>query len=455
VVSGTNLLDGNWHLLAAVAVPFDHINQIPGGYNFYLDGVAAGNSVGYGLMSNVVSDVYGTSLDAVGGGVAKYNWKGDIAYVAEFPTTLTTTQITNLYSAWKSACAGESTDARYARILRYAGFTGTTWLSAGLTRSMGPATDIEGTDALSALQSVVDTESGQHHVRATGTVRFMSRGDRYNAFVPTVTFGDGPGEYPYEDLALDFDPTHLANQVTVTQTSTGQKFAATDATSVQNYFPRILARSVNSTNALECQDAANYLLSRFKAPLTRVTSLKVHPAAVPALWPVVAGLDLGARIRVMRRPFGAPTIQVDCFVEQLQWDFDDKGDAWLTMECSAADTTPYGLFSAWHTTVNTTFAAGATSMVVNASADNTNPLASQLGVGQQLMIGQGTARQQTVTVTGVGATSPGWTTATVKFAATALGGNAGDVVSEVLPSGVTDPTTWDAVSKFDSSAFSY
>jgi hypothetical protein len=309
---------------------------------------------------------------------------------------------------------------------------------------------------MSALQAVVDTEGGAHFIDTAGFVQFKSRSARYNATVPVYTFGENAGEWPYEDVALDYDSTHLSNQVTVTQESGGQNFYAQDATSAANYFPRTMSRTVNSSSALECQDAANYLLSRYKNPATRVSAIKLHPSANPALWPVCLALELGTRVRVMRRPPGVPATQIEAFVENMAWDFGDDGEAFLTLQCSPADLTPYGIFAAWHTTLHTTISSGVSTITIDASADNTNPLAGQLAAGQQLVLGQNTANQETVTVSAVGATSPGWTTATITLTAnTTKGHTAGDTICEPLPTGVTDPTTYDAVSKFDSATFAY
>jgi len=405
----------------------------------------------------MISDNIGSYVDPTVGNGTYLNYKGDVSFVAEFPTQLSALAMLNIYTAWKSACTGESTNARYARILRYAGYTGATALDSGLTTAMGPA-NISGQDAMSALQAVVDSENGAHFVDGAGSIRFKSRSARYNALVPVYTFGERVdlGEWPYEECTLDYDSTHLSNQVTVQQEGTGQNFYATDATSVAQYFPRTMSRTINVQSADECSDAADYLLSRYRQPAQRVSSLKLHPSGNPALWAICLSLELGTRVRVMRRPPNAPAVQVDCFVENLDWEFDDGGEAWLTLQCSPADLTPYGLFAAWHTTLASTVAAGVTSVTINASADNVNVLAAQLAPGQQLTLGQGTANAETVTVSAVGATSSGWTTATITFtAATTKAHTAGDVVCEVLPSGTTDATKWDAVSKFDSIAFAY
>lgn len=450
--TGFSIVDGNWHLFMFVYDP------VAATVTFRLDGTGWT----YGHPQSLVPT--GMTMDSVGAFVdsqikfTSANFAGDISYLAEFPVAFTATDRNNLYGAWKSACVGEPTDARYRRILRYAGYTGPTSIQAGLTTSMGPATEIAGTDALSALQSVVDTESGAHFVARDGTITFQSRASRYDAFTPMYTFGENTavGEWPYEDVKLPYDPTHLANQVTITQTSTGQTFTGVDDASIAAFFPRTLARSVNSTSTLECQDAANYLVSRYKHPVVRVDALKLHPSALPGLWPVCLSLEIGMRVRVVRRPPAAPPTTVDCFIGSIQWDMDDGGEAFVTIQCAPADLNPYAVFAAWHTTLRTTIASGVSAITVNASADTTNPLATQLGPGQQLVLGQNTANQETVTVLAVGATSPGWTSAVITLtAATTKSHTAGDLINEPLPAGVTDPTTYDASSAFDSTVFAY
>jgi hypothetical protein len=450
--SSTNVVDGDWHL---VAFGMDIANSltfiaVDGVRNLFTPSAAT-------VPSGLISDNIGAYVDPTVANGTIQTFKGDVSFVAEFPSFLSATAITNLYTAWKASCTGESSNARYSRILRYAGYNGPSTIQTGLTTSMGPAA-FDGQDAMSALQAVVDTENGAHYVDRAGTITFKARSARYNATTPAYTFGENTaaGEWPYEDCQLDFDSTHLSNQVTVTQEPTSQNFYASDATSLANYFPRSLARTINVTSANEAQDAAGYLLSRYKMPAQRVSAVKLHPSAIPALWPVCLSLELGTRVRVMRRPPGLPAVQVDCFVENIQWDFGDDGDAWCTLQCSPADLTPYGIFAAWHTTLHTTVASGVTTITVDASQDNVNPLAAQMAPGQQIVLGQNTTNQETVTVASVGATSPGWTTAVITLtAATTKAHTAGDVVNEVLPAGTTDPTTWDAVSKFDSIAFAY
>lgn len=451
---GGTVCDGNWHLITY------SFNSAALGMSVGMDGVTGGIATLTSAMlpTDLNSDSLGSYVEVELGNAASWNYKGDIAYAAEFPAVLSGSDLTQIYNAWKSSCAGESTDARYARILRYAGYIGPSSVQTGLTTSMGPA-NIGGQDAVSALQAVVDTENGEHFVDRSGRVTFRSRSARYNTTTPVYTFGENAaaGEWPYEDAALDYDSTRLGNVVTVTQPSTGQQFTAADTTSITNYFPRTLTRTINSSSAPECQDAANYLLSRYKQPATRVSAITLHPSANPALWPVCLSLELGMRVRIMRRPPApASPIQVECVVENIQVDMDDQGEAHWTLQCSPADLTPYGIIAAFHTTLSGSPAAGVTSITMNAGADNTNLASQQLAAGQQLVLGQGTANQETVTILSVGATSPGWATATITLtAATTKSHTTGDVICEPLPAGTTDPTTWDASGKFDSIAFAY
>lgn len=448
-----NVVDSNWHL---VVITYNHASATfavnVDGNGFYYGGTAS-SAEPVGL----VSDTVGAYVDPTIGYASANNYKGDISFVAEFTTELLGAEVTDLYHAWRSSFAGDSTDVRYQRILTYAGFGGASSIATGSTTSMGPAA-LAGQDALSALQSVVDTENGEHYVSADGTIVFKSRAARYNALTPMYVFGEREdlGEYPYEDAALDYDSTHLGNIAAITQESTSQVFTATDLDSKNKYFARTLSRTVNSTSALECADAASYLVSRYKEPTTRVSGLKLHPAANPALWPVCLGMELGTRVRIMRRPLGRPAIQVDAFVEKLDWVLDDEGEAFLTLQCSPVDLTPYGIFSIFHTTLAAPVNIGDLTLTINAPPGSTNPLASQLVVGQGITVGLGTSAREGLSIKSLAVTSPSWTTAVVTLnGAAAKAHLAGANVTDMLPTGVTLATTYDASAKFDSVALSY
>jgi hypothetical protein len=320
---------------------------------------------------------------------------------------------------------------------------------------MGPAS-ISGQDALSALSDVVTTEGGQHFVAADGRIVFQSRGDRYSSMLPAYTFGDGPGEHRYEEVDFDFDPTHLGNDIQVTQASTGQVFTAEDTASQAAYFPRMLTRTVNVSDPYEAQSAAQYLRSRYAQPQFRVETMVLSPASNPALWSVALALELGMRIRVIRRPLGRSPISVDMFVQSLSWSIDGNGAAKLTVQAAPVDLTPYGSFAAWHSTTKAAYPIGTTGIAVAPVAGDSNLLAALIAPGQQLTIEPGTANAETLTVDHCNTTAPGWTSGTIVMTSTTTKAHPlGAVICEALPGSVTDPTTWDSVSKFDQEAFVY
>jgi hypothetical protein len=449
-MGNVNLADGNWHL---VVFGFDS-----GNVRYSVDGATTTQAVsGPPTLTNFVD-----AVGALWSGHTKSAtdaFQGDLAFVTEFPSLLSAADMGQLYSTWRSSASGESSDARYRRILRYAGFTGASNIGAGLTVSMGPA-DLGGTDVMSALNDVVTTENGEHFVAADGTIVFRGRGVRYNTLSPALTFGDGPGELPYEDLQLDFDSTHLANSVTVTQQSTGTNYTANDAASIAAYFTRSMTRSINTTSNPETQDAADYFVSRYKQPLTRVQSIKLHPSANTALWAPLLALELGTRVRVNRRPPGAPLISADCFVEQISWDMDANNEATVTLQCSPIDANPYGEFAPFHSITAQAYAAGTFGVAIVPHGDSTDPLSAQVPAGTQFVIDPGLPTQETITATSIqnGDFTPGgsWTYGVlVTSVPTSQPHAAGAVVTELLPSGVTDPTYLDSAEKFDTVLFAY
>lgn len=335
-LAGSGMTDGNWHLLT---FGFDGTS-----FRYSLDGVASTSGYSGPPTLGAYADYVGASYFPTTK-TAYDVFKGDLAFVTEFPSLLSESDMNGLYATWKNAASGENSAARYARILRYSGYTGPSNIGTGMTSAMGPAVDLGGADVMSALNSVAETENGEHYVAADGTVVFRGRNARYSALTPVLTFGDGAGELPFEDLQLDFDSTHLSNVATVTQSTTGTSYTAQDSASIAAYYTRTMTRSLNTSNAFECQDAANYFVSRYKGPLTRVQSIKLHPSAVPSLWPSLLTLELGTRVRINRRPVGAPMVTVDCFVEQIQWDMEGSGEAFVTLQCSPIDPVQYAQFS--------------------------------------------------------------------------------------------------------------
>lgn len=470
-IGGSNICDGNWHHVAVV------FNTATLAGSVYLDGVSVATGSCAVIPAGFTSDVLGC---AVQGGSKVYfgGAKADVALCVEVPSALSSPQILSLYNTWRSADTGDSSDQRASRILQWVGFTGPTALDAGDSTSLGPATDVNGLDGLSALQNVTDTEGGEQFIARDGTYTFYNRDRRLSAATPVVVFGENTsaGEIPYEDLQFDFDPTIVENDVTITQVESNQNFYALNPASQLTYGTRSYQKSNQSTFMQEVQDQADWFASTFGYPKLRAASITIHPAANPALlWPVCLSMELGQYVQVNRRPMGSTVGALDevtlfGFVENIAWSANNGADATLTMQISPAVGTgggpsqvtayPWNL-ALLHTTIHSTALSGQPTITIDAlptSAFSTlDQNLVQGGPGQLLTIGSGLGTQETLTIASVSATSLGYTTATITFTGNlAHTHNPGEIVRETL--GLATASGWqnlDSHSALDSALITY
>lgn len=452
--------DNNWHL-AFVQMSTDGKT-----ISVYSEGVLYSTTFANDLHATLASnesvggDMYKDD-GAVGFGATQYT--GDVALYAQWNQLLTVPQMNALRSSFMTAYTGESSDARYGRILGWAGYQGASVLDAGVTTSMTYANDVSGVDALTALQNVVNTESGRHFVGADGTINFQSRLRFFQQGSANGTLGSvawvfgenqGAGEIPYTELAFDFDPTRISNAVVITQNSTGQFSNAADLTSQQNYGVRSFTRDSQSTNSEEVRGSAFFYLSRYKDPHLRVQALKIYVSGNPTLFPSVLAFEIGQYVQINRRdPFGIrPVITMFGFIEQITHTGDDKGSWFVDLEISPAPSTPYAAFTSLRTTLNATAASGQPTVTINALPDAaTNPVRSQLTGGQIMQISDGTNSESlTITTGGVQDALAGYSTATVTFTTNLVHTYAAGT-SVVEATGAN----FDAVAHFDSVQFSY
>ena len=382
-------------------------------------------------------DVIGAAIEPNHAGPVTQGLTADVALAAQLPYDIGTADVISglsfgfqyLYNAFHGAFrVVESADQRYADILTWARYPGTSAISVGHTTSYGPATDLPGIKTLQALQNVVDTEAGQHFIRGDGTLVFASRADRYNK-TPTLTFGEqtGSGELPYLAAIIDYDPTRVANDVQVTEQVNNQLFRRVDGPpnpannppkSQDQYGAITLQRTVNSTDPQECDAAAQYFLYQYKQPQQRLEALPVDVAANPSAWPLLLALELGTCVQVNRRPSNAPQISIPGFVEQIVWELGDDLTAKWTGQVSNSALHQFWIVGETRMTLNASVLANATSATVNALADAaTNPIAANISAvdpsfgNPEWLIDAGTAVAEFVTITAVPVTTLGYSTA--------------------------------------------
>src|SRR6185503_2501747 len=99
-------------------------------------------------------------------------------------------------------------------------------------------------------------------------------------------------------------------------------------------------------------------------------AIRMHPAAIVGLFPVVARLDKGARVRYIKRPIGAPATMLDGFIQRIVWTWSaDVNDSTVEYQASPADLANYWRIGALHTTLNVQAGSGQANATINALPD--------------------------------------------------------------------------------------
>jgi hypothetical protein len=395
--SPTSICDGNWHTVLVTA-------NASGTSTIYVDDAPVATASGLGGAVGAFSaDFVGAQQNAPN---VSYQdgFTGDIAHVAEWPITISPSNGWGLYQALVSGYAGDSASVRWKRYLSFANPNATYRFTSSVTRAVAAATDIDGGSPFAAMDTMAVTENGDHFISGWGIPTFRARSDRYNT-APVAVFGERSdlGEFPYEQpIGFDYDDARIASQVQVTAQPSGNVYTATDLRSPLPYGPATMPRNSYATSPQELRDSATYLLQRYMDPHLRLRAITVHPGANPTLWAVCLGLDIGSRVRVMRRPIGANPITFDGFVEKLSWSF-TPGDAKLVLQLSPADTQTYWMLGGPNapgtTTLKAGSLAGATTLSVYGMPGGTLLNAGFLQ-GMPIVVGSGGANSETAIITG-------------------------------------------------------
>ena len=195
------------------------------------------------------------------------------------------------------------------------------------------ASTLANTSALQHLQDVTLSENGLLFMEADGSVVFLGRQLRY---VPPYSesqalFGDATGELPYVSLVFEADDRSIYNDVRVTRQG-GATQTVADATSQGQYFPRTLTRTLLITSDAEASDAANWLLSRYKQPIPRISQMMLDlEIDANNLCPQLMVREIGDKITVRRRPpSGGPMIEQVSRIEGISHHYAITEGVWQT-----------------------------------------------------------------------------------------------------------------------------
>lgn len=244
-------------------------------------------------------------------------------------------------STWANEWAGGGTASTYPAQLSSARVTqmlnAAAWPAADRTIETGVSvlqpTAYDKADALSALQAIETTENGRLFIGKDGLLRFDNR---HSPYLSTSAF-TFTGSH-YQEPVVEYDDSQIWNQIVATRDG-GADQTQQDATSQTNYLIRTLDRSgLQCETDNECNDAAAFLLSIYKDPAIRLSSVQFRAARLPStLWPALLARDLGERVTVtVAPPAGGATISQESFLEGFEMDFAVSPLDWaITLRLSA------------------------------------------------------------------------------------------------------------------------
>jgi len=325
-----SIADGGWHHLAAV--------RSGGTVTFYVDGVSAGTFAGSANATGAVLTVG----DFATAGLSRF--QGNIGQITISDTALSAARI-SAHADTRNGYSGDTTDARIARYLSFAGLTATDWtLDAGQT-TVGTYPQA-GKDVVSACQDMATTEGGGAVIwvrPSDGDIRFPNRRYR-DTTTPALTI----------DASVDLDASiydPAFDETTLVNTSTVSRSAESGVLSTQTYTDTVSvaqpptgfgpATADITTYTLSDQDALNLAQAQVAGnayPAFRLNQIAVKlSASTNNLYASLAAVEIGSRIRITNLPPGAaPLGTLDLFVEGWTETVDEGTYRWV------ADTSPVG-----------------------------------------------------------------------------------------------------------------
>lgn len=263
--------------------------------------------------------------------------QGTLAHVAIFPRALTGDEVGDIFNSMESGeYVYSGTNDSIYRKLAFAG-----WRGARLGTFTTYTNGTENTPASTVAEkcaTLADGEGGRLFADALGVLQFRAK-DTAATQTSRATLGDRPdlGEIPYEGdgLKLDFDPTYIYNQVSIsdigvvdanTPAASTSTYVVSDQTSIGQYGLRTLGKTVSfSDGGGYALGMANTYLTKYAYPKLRLATITLSAArrgttSATVTWPFILGVEVGDLVTFNRRPVGAPMISILCIVLNVKHD---------------------------------------------------------------------------------------------------------------------------------------
>jgi hypothetical protein len=321
---GTNWPDGQWHYYAITLYPeigdptvYDVGLQVDQWERY----VGTGNPsriIGANQLTSSVTTAYGEPQSTV-----------SLANIAVYPADIGATARALHYQRG-AGYPGELSGARVTRILNTY-WQGSSTVAAGYL-AMAPDHTYHGRAVLEVLQEIQDSERGLIYVNRAGVPVFEDRSSRYTTDTPIWCLGENPAgaspvEYPYTAYAPDLDPTYVFSQANLSRPGNSDYPPVVNTTTLALYGQRVMSQEVQCQTDFDLDQAGIYYTHRYGSARTRLGTVTLDPAANPALWPVVLGLEISQRHTVARRVSGV-TVRGDYYLEHISHRINADAGTW-------------------------------------------------------------------------------------------------------------------------------
>jgi hypothetical protein len=180
----------------------------------------------------------------------------------------------------------------------------------------------DGTDVLTYLQLVSQTEAGRLFAAADGVLTYQER-DSAVSTTGVPEFRDDGSGIPYQDIAVTVGSDLLFNRAVVTREG-GTTQIEDNTTSQALYDIRTLTRDGLLFNSdVDAESYAEYLVNKYATPEVRFNALTVSLAGLTTMQAAtVCGIELGDPVRVVFTPPGGTQIDRYVLVEGIEHSID-------------------------------------------------------------------------------------------------------------------------------------
>lgn len=313
----------------------------------YVDGVDTSTSTGV-VLPRFPAITNGWAIgNSPALGFTQYDAMGPVQDVAIYNgVTLSSTRVSAHATAALTGWDGDDTGARINRILDEIGWSASDRSIAVGKSKIGPTLQRGG--ALDYLQALDATEYGAFfadHANG-GKLTFQHRHEimstsLYTTSQFTLSDSDSTADVHYEPPAIwGVDHADIRNLAVVTRAG-GSTQVAKDAASITAYGQRELPVSVLHSSDAQAKDLAQWLVSQFAQPATRVRQVQCYPQFNAANdWPKVLGAKMRQRVTFTASPPGGSTFIQESHIERIAHEV--TPDEWkVTFDLSAVDTQSY------------------------------------------------------------------------------------------------------------------